>query len=209
VVISGRDPEQGAKAAKALGAGARFLPADLGNLDAVHELVAAAGHVDILVNNASAITRGPTPEQDVTAFDEVLAVNIRAPFFLTAGLVPKMVDKGSGSVVNVSSVAGRLGMPGLSVYGATKAAIESMTRTWAAEFSPRGVRVNAVAPGPTLSAKVLATVPEHVESIGEATALGRTASTDEIAEVVAFLAGDRASFVTGAVIPADGGRTAI
>ncbi len=144
------------------------------------------------------------------SFDAVFTANVRAPYFLTAALAPAMVAKGSGSIVNVSSMAARIGMPGLSVYSATKAALEALTRTWAAEFSPAGVRVNAVAPGPTRTDMVLAAMGEEgAGQVGKSTLLGRLATPREIAEVIAFLAGDRAAYVTGAVIAADAGRTAI
>jgi NAD(P)-dependent dehydrogenase (short-subunit alcohol dehydrogenase family) len=113
-------------------------------------------------------------------------------------------------VINVSSMAARIGMPGLSVYSASKAALESLTRTWAAEFSPAGVRVNTVAPGPTRTDMVLATMGEEgAGQIGKTTLLGRTATPREIAEVVVFLASDRAAYITGATIAVDAGRTAI
>jgi len=101
------------------------------------------------------------------------------------------------------------GLPGLSVYGATKAALESLTRAWAAEFSPAGVRVNVISPGPTRSEKAIGAMGEGAEQLGRTTPLGRLASTAEIAEAVLFLASDRASYITGAVLPVDGGRTAV
>jgi NAD(P)-dependent dehydrogenase (short-subunit alcohol dehydrogenase family) len=117
-----------------------------------------------------------------------------------------MVAKGAGSIINLGSMAGTVGLAGGAAYGATKAALMSMTRAWAAEFSPQGVRVNAVAPGPVFSTPSKA---ELIEGLAKTTLLGRGASVEEIAEVIAFLASDRASYVTAAVIAADGGRTAI
>jgi NAD(P)-dependent dehydrogenase (short-subunit alcohol dehydrogenase family) len=117
-----------------------------------------------------------------------------------------MATKGAGSIVNISSMAGRIGLPNGAAYGATKAALASMTQSWTAEYSPRGVRINAVAAGPIF------TRPEArqlFESIGATTALNRAAQPDEIAEVVAFLASPQASYVTGAIVAADCGRTAI
>nr|WP_274536637.1 SDR family oxidoreductase [Pseudofrankia sp. BMG5.36] len=135
---------------------------------------------------------------------------MRAPYFLTAALAPAMITKGSGSIINVSTMAARVGMPGLSVYSATKAALESLTRTWAAEFSPAGVRVNTVAPGPTRTDMVLTTMGEEgANQVAKTTLMGRLASPREIAEVILFVATDRASFITGATIPVDAGRTAI
>jgi NAD(P)-dependent dehydrogenase (short-subunit alcohol dehydrogenase family) len=155
------------------------------------------------------MTFGPTMEQDVGAYEEAFAANVRAPFFLTKALAPKMVARGGGSIVNVSTMAAQIGMPGMSVYSATKAALESLTRTWAAEFAPAGIRVNTVAPGPTRTEKGVALLGDAVEQIGATTPLARTASPTEIAHLIVFLAGDKASYVTGATVAADGGRTAI
>jgi len=117
-----------------------------------------------------------------------------------------MAARGKGSIINVGSMAGQIGLAGGAAYGATKAALASMTRAWAAEFSPRGVRVNAVAPGPVYTAGA---APERIEALGAGTLLHRAADPAEIAEVVAFLASPRASYITGAIVAADGGRTAI
>ncbi|MEU3248956.1 SDR family oxidoreductase [Streptomyces sp. NPDC006875] len=213
VVVSGRNPERGAATARAItetGGSARFVPAELTDLASVRRLAAEAGEVDILVNNAALFPGGPTTAQDVETFDAALAANIRAPYFLTAALAPGMVARGSGSIINVSTMAARVGMAGLSVYSATKAALESLTRTWAAEFSPAGVRVNTVAPGPTRTDMVMDTMGEEgAQQVAKTTLLGRLATPREIAEVIHFLATERAAYLTGATIAADAGRTAI
>ncbi|MFD1275038.1 SDR family NAD(P)-dependent oxidoreductase [Streptomyces kaempferi] len=213
VVVSGRNPERGAATVRAItetGGSARFVPAELTDLASLRQLAAEAGDVDILVNNAALFPGGPTTSQDVEAFDAALAANIRAPYFLTAALAPGMVARGSGSIINVSTMAARIGMAGLSVYSATKAALESLTRTWAAEFSPAGVRVNTVAPGPTRTDMVMDTMGEEgAQQIAKTTLLGRLATPREIAEVIHFLATERAAYLTGATIAADAGRTAV
>jgi NAD(P)-dependent dehydrogenase (short-subunit alcohol dehydrogenase family) len=208
VVVHGRDADRGAQAVAAIeasGGRARFVAADLGDAVAVRRLADAAGDIDILVNNGGFSVFGPTADLDVATFDAMFASNVRAPFLLVAALAPAMAARGSGSIISISSMAGQIGLAGGAAYGATKASLSAMTRAWAAEFSPSGVRVNAVAPGPVATGAPA----ERTAALGKTTLLGRAASADEIAEVVAFLASPRASYLTGAIIADDGGRTAI
>ncbi|CAL9323872.1 Oxidoreductase UcpA [Streptomyces sp. SudanB135_2055] len=216
LILTGIDPQRGARVAEDLVAAAgqstgtvRFVAADMADVAGVRQLAAEAGAVDILVNNAGVLTFSPATAQDPAAYEAAFAVNVRAPFLLTALLAEKMAARGGGSVVNVSSTAAGLGMPGMAVYGATKAALESLTRTWAAEFAESNVRVNAVAPGPMRTSKVVAAMGPDLGGMGLTTALKRTSDPAEVAQVIAFLASDRASYMTGAIVAADGGRTAI
>jgi NAD(P)-dependent dehydrogenase (short-subunit alcohol dehydrogenase family) len=216
VIITGTDPDRGAEVVEDVRASGgetagtvRFIAAGLADPQAVQQLACDAGPVDILVNNASVVTFSPTAEQELGVYDTAFAVNVRAPFQLTALLAPKMAAGGGGAIVNISSTAAGIGMPPLAVYGATKAALESLTRTWAAEFAPSNVRVNSVSPGPTHTSKAVSMMGPDMAGMGTTTALGRTADPVEVAQVVAFLASDRASYVTGAIVAADGGRSAI
>jgi NAD(P)-dependent dehydrogenase (short-subunit alcohol dehydrogenase family) len=136
----------------------------------------------------------------------MFAANVRAPFLLVAAFAPGMVARGTGSIINISSMAGRMGIAGGAAYGATKAALASLTQAWTAEYSPRGVRVNAIAAGPIYTKPE---ARERYDALGAATAMKRAAEPAEIAEVVAFLASPRASYMTGAIVAVDGGRTAI
>jgi NAD(P)-dependent dehydrogenase (short-subunit alcohol dehydrogenase family) len=209
VVVHGRNPERGAEVVGEIeteGGRARFVAADLNDVAAVRALVEDVGDVDVLVNNAGTSWFGPTAELDEATFDELFDGNVRSAYFLVAGIAPGMAERASGSIVNLASMAGQIGLDGGAAYGATKAALSSMTRSWAAEFSPRGVRVNAVAAGPVFSTLERSPL---IEGLGQTTLLGRGAEVEEIAEVIAFLASDKASYLTGATLAVDGGRTAI
>jgi NAD(P)-dependent dehydrogenase (short-subunit alcohol dehydrogenase family) len=173
---------------------------------AVRRLVDEVGDVDVLVNNAGVSWFGPTADLDEMTFDDLFDGNVRSAYFLVAGIAPGMAQRSSGSIISVASMSGLIGMDGGAAYGATKAALGSMTRSWAAEFSPQGVRVNAVAAGPVYSTPDKAPL---IDQIAKTTLLGRGAQVDEIAEVIAFLASDKASYLTGATVAADGGRTAV
>lgn len=212
VVVTGRQRDRGEQVVREIcdaGGRARFIDADLTDRASIRRVAEEAGEVDILVNNAAAFPMGRTVEQDADSFDRAIEANLRAPYFLTAALVPGMLARGRGSIVNVSTMAAKIGMPGLSVYGATKAALESLTRTWAAEFAGSGVRVNGVSPGPTATDGVIARWGNSLDDLGRTTLLSRTAAPSEIAQAILFLASDRSSYITGATLAADGGRTAI
>ncbi len=209
VVVHGRNAGRGAEVVRdieATGGRARFIAADLNDPASVSTLIEESGPVDVLVNNAGASWFGPTADLDAATYDDLFNGNARAAYFLVAGIAPAMAARGSGSIISMASMAGEIGLAGGAAYGATKAALSSFTRSWAAEFSPQGVRVNAVAAGPVFSTPEKA---ELIEQLAKTTLLGRGAQVEEIAEVIAFLASDRASYVTGATIAADGGRTAV
>jgi NAD(P)-dependent dehydrogenase (short-subunit alcohol dehydrogenase family) len=209
VIVHGRDAARGQAVVAAITSGggrARFAAADLGDPAGPDELAAAAGKVDVLVNNAGLSWFGPTADLEADRFDALFASDVRAPYFLVAALAPAMADRGSGSIINISSMAARVGLAGGAVYGAAKAALESLTRAWAAEFSPRGVRVNAIAPGPVYTGGA---APERTTALGQTTIMGRAAKPEEITGLIAFLASPEASYVTGAVYAIDGGRTAV
>jgi NAD(P)-dependent dehydrogenase (short-subunit alcohol dehydrogenase family) len=209
VIITGRDPERGKAAAASIDGSVRFVQADLADMASVRWLVEQAGDVDILVNNAAGFPAALTVDQGVASFETTFDTNVRGLYFLTAGLIPAMLGRGHGSVINVTTMVASKGVPGAGAYSASKAAVESLTRTWAAEFGPSGVRVNSVAPGPTRTEGVEAEWGETNEEFGRSLPLGRTAKPEEIAEAVLFLASPRASFITGSVLHADGGGSAV
>ena len=159
-----------------------------------------------VVNNGGFSWFGPTAELDTATFDALFASNVRSAYQLVAAIAPKMAARGHGSIVSLDSMAGHVGLPGGAAYGATKAALSALSRAWAAEFSPAGVRVNTVAPRPVYTDGAS---PERIEQLGKTTLIGRAAQVEEIADVIAFVASEKASYLTGAVIPVDGGRTAV
>jgi NAD(P)-dependent dehydrogenase (short-subunit alcohol dehydrogenase family) len=209
VIVHGRDIVRGADTVKAIedrGGRARFVAADLAESGSAAKLAAAAGPVDVLVNNAGFAWFGPSEQLDEATFDEMFAANVRSAYQLVAALAPSMAQRGHGSIVSVDSMAGHVGLAGSAAYGATKAALTVMSRAWAAEYSPSGVRVNTVAPGPVYTN---AADEEFFDNLGATTLLNRVAQPQEVADVIAFLASDKASYITGAMIPVDGGRAAI
>ena len=168
VLVGGRNTARGeavVTSLRARGAKADFIAVDLGSSGSARELARRAtelggGHVDILVNNAAIFPMGPTASMAEDDIDAVFAINVKVPFVLAGELAPAMARRGKGAIVNVGTMAAEFGMAGASLYGASKAALVLLTKAWAAEFGPSGVRVNAVNPGPTRT--------EGTEVLGEA-----------------------------------------
>jgi len=216
VIVVGRNTQRGEKTVaevRAMGGKADFISWDLRDAASAREVAKNAiqlanGHVDILINNAGIYPFGPTHEMTEEMFERVYSLNVKAPYFLVAELAPLMAKRGKGAIVNLSTMAADYGAAGLSLYGSSKAAINLLTKVWAAEYGPSGVRVNAVSPGPTRTEGTGA-MGEGLEQLAAQAPAGRPATADEIAEAIVFLATDRASFIYGAKLAVDGGRTAI
>ncbi|GAA2764890.1 SDR family oxidoreductase [Streptomyces paradoxus] len=211
VYVTGRRAELGKETVELIeqaGGTGHFVVADVANIDDVRKLAEEVGEVDILVNNAGIFPFSSTPEQSLDSYEQVFDINVRASYFLTAALAPAMVARKKGAIVNVSSVAAQIGTPVGSVYNASKAAMDALTRSWAVEFGAAGVRVNSVAPGPIRTDMAVETVGEMFEAFSRSTPLTRAGEPEEIAEAVVFLASDKASYITGAVLTADGGLVA-
>ncbi|WP_327177944.1 SDR family oxidoreductase [Streptomyces sp. NBC_01335] len=213
VVVSGRDGERGERVVaeiRAAGGRADFVAADLDGTAAASRALAErstevlGGRIDILVNNAGIYPPSTTTTTDEATFDLVYGVNVKAPFFLTAAVAPAMVAAGGGVVVNLGSWITRLGVASNALYSSTKGAVETLTRAWAAEFGPSGVRVNAVSPG-------VVHEPSDEPMPGDVMMKGTPAGThgrpEDIARAVVYLASDDSSFVQGIVLDVDGGRT--
>ena len=215
VAVSGRDKDRGhevVEAIQAAGGSAVFVGADLIDATAATDLAARAtdalgGRVDILVNNAGIFPFGPTASIEEATFDAAYALNVKAPWFLVAALAPGMAARGAGAIVNVTTMVADFGADGMALYGSTKAALGLLTKAWAAEFGPQGVRVNAISPGPTRT-EGSAGMGEALDQLASLAPAGRPASPEEIAAGIVFLVSDEASFVHGAVLAADGGRSA-
>jgi NAD(P)-dependent dehydrogenase (short-subunit alcohol dehydrogenase family) len=211
VVVHGRDADRGTDVVRNIeadGGSARFVAADLSQPSEAHRLAEAAGAVDILVNNADIYLFGSTADTDGGNFDAHLAVNLRAPFILVRELAPGMVDRGRGAIVNVSTFGASVAGRGGGAYGASKAGLELLTKIWADEFEPSGVRVNAVSAGPTRTPGT-AVYGDLAAGLGTVTTLGRIAGAEEIANAIVFLTTPVASYISGAVLPAHGGLQAI
>lgn len=217
VVVSGRDAQRGSAIVEQIreeGGEAQFIRAELRDARSAADLAneateAAGGSLDILVNNAGMGSGGPTAGTEESTFDAVLATNLKAPFYLVANIAPAMAARGGGAIVNVSTLAAGLALPGLAVYGASKAALDLLTKSWAAEFGPAGVRVNSVSPGPTRTPGAEEGLGEALEQLAAQAPLGFVAHPDDIAAAITFLASDEARFVTGAMLDVNGGRTAV
>ncbi|MHB8268412.1 SDR family NAD(P)-dependent oxidoreductase [Bradyrhizobium sp.] len=216
VMVVGRNVERGTRTIaelRAAGATADFITSDLRDAASARAVARKAvelgnGGVDILINNAGVFPFGPTHEMSEASFDDVYALNVKAPYFLVAELAPLMAQRGKGAIVNVSTMVAEYGAPGLSLYGSSKAAVNLLTKAWAAEYGPKGVRVNAVSPGPTRT-EGTAVMGDALQQLAAQAPAGRPAAPEEIAEAILFLATDRASFIQGAILPVDGGRTAV
>ena len=216
VLVAGRDADRGAAVVdeiRADGGKADFVQADLRDAASARDLArrateAAGGRIDILVNNAGGGAFGPTPGFGEDVFDATFGTNVKAPFYLVGDIAPGMAERGQGAIVNVSTMAAQFGIPGMAVYGGSKAALTLMTKSWAAEFGPHGVRVNVVSPGPTRTPGV-AMMGDALDQLAAQSPAGRPAAPEDIAAVIVFLASDDARYVQGAVVNVDGGRTAV
>lgn len=219
IAVSGRREEEGqalANELRATGAQAEFIRADVRFEEDVRKLIdqtiARFGRLDVAVNNAGTEGQlGPITEQTVENYEGTFATNVLGTLLSMKHEMRVMLGQGSGSIVNISSIAGKVGMPGASVYVASKHAVEGITKSAALEGAAAGVRVNAVAPGPVatnmlerftggsadVKAGFLGSIP-----------VKRAAEIDEIVQTILFLAGDKSRYLTGQSIGVDGGYTA-
>lgn len=211
VVLADVDTARGMALASELGA--LFVPCDVGDAAQVNALVArtleAHQRIDVLVNNAGIFKAADFLDITEADFDAVLRVNLKGAFLVGQAVARVMAQAGSGNIVNMSSVNGVLAIPTIASYNVSKGGINQLTRVMALALADKGIRVNAVAPGTIateLAAKAVLTSDEAKHKIMSRTPLGRLGQPSEIADVVAWLASDAASYVTGEIVTVDGGR---
>ncbi len=213
-IIIGRDERKLQIAANDAGELCCYKVYDLSNTAGIPDFVSALvnefGTPDILVNNAGINMKKSFTEVTDHDFQQVIQTNLLSVFSLSREVVKYMLEKRSGSIVNISSMAAQYGIPLVIAYTAAKSAIEGITRAMATELSPRGIRVNCVAPGfiaTAMSAKALDSDPERKNKVLSRTPMGKLGDVDDVAAAILYLASDAAKFVTGVVLPVDGGNS--
>jgi 3-oxoacyl-[acyl-carrier protein] reductase len=209
VCVADRDGAAAQATARELGPGAFAVELDVADRASVKRAVEAAlaqaERIDALVNNAGITRDASLAKTSDEAWDAVIAVNLTGTFNMTRAVVPHMVARGSGSIVNAASIVGVYGNFGQSNYVATKSGVIGLTRTWARELGRKGVRVNCIAPGFIATEMTAAMPPEVLDGMKQRTPIGRLGTPEDVARVYAFLASDEAAFVHGQVIGVDGG----
>jgi NAD(P)-dependent dehydrogenase (short-subunit alcohol dehydrogenase family) len=213
-VIAGRNKEKLNDAKEQLGELCHAIPCDVSNLASipafVEEVLKQFGQIDILVNNAGINMKKEFTEVSDEEFQTVLTTNVTAVFTMSREVVKHMLQKGSGNIINISSMAAQYGLPKVIAYSTSKTAIDGMTRAMAVELSPKGIRVNAIAPGFIYSAmteKALNSDPERKAKVFGRTPLGYMGQPEDIGEAAYFLASEAAKYITGVVLPVDGGNS--
>ena len=214
VYITGRDEAALQQTVAALGSQCLYGLFDLADLDKIPAFVESLennfGAIDILVNNAGINLKKDFLELTDEDFDRIIKTNQYAVFSLTREMAKRMVPRGSGSIVMISSMASQYGIPKVVAYSASKSAVEGMTRAMAVELSPLGVRVNCIAPGfiaTEMSAKALNNDKERLQKVLSRTPMAKLGQPSDIGNAVVYLSSDEAGYVTGVVLPVDGGNS--
>lgn len=213
-IIAGRDKAKLDAAKNSLGELCDTAICDVSDLASipafVKSLIEKYGHIDILVNNAGINMKKEFTEVTDEEFQRVITTNLCSVFTLSREVVKHMLPRGSGCIINISSMAAQYGLPKVIAYSASKTAIDGMTRAMAVELSPKGIRVNAVAPGfiyTAMTDKALNSDPERKAKVFGRTPMGHMGQPEDIGEAVHFLVSDAAKYITGVVLPVDGGNS--
>jgi NAD(P)-dependent dehydrogenase (short-subunit alcohol dehydrogenase family) len=214
-IIVGRDQQKLDAAKNKLGELCNTFSCDLNDLKAIPQLVNTIiekhGHIDILVNNAGINMKKEFVDVTDEEFQKILLTNVTTVFSLSREVVKCMLEKNSrGSIINISSMASQYGIPKVIAYTASKSAIEGMTKAMAVELSPKGIRVNCIAPGfiaTDMSAKALNNDPERKNKVLGRTPMGKLGEPSDIGDAAVFLATDASKYITGVVLPVDGGNS--
>ncbi len=212
--IIGRNQERLELTAQELGSNCISLSTDLSVLSNILPLVQQIyneqGHIDILVNNAGINLKKPLTEVTDEEFQKIILTNLTSVFSITREVARLMIAQGSGNIINISSMAAHYGIPKVIAYTASKAGIEGMTRALAVELSPSGIRVNCIAPGfiaTAMSSTALDNDPERKQKVLSRTPMGKLGKPEDVANAAYFLTTDEAAFMTGAILPVDGGNS--
>ena len=213
-IIVGRDEEKLKTAKEQLGTNCFAMSCDLSNLSSipafVEKVIGAFGQIDILVNNAGINMKKEFTEVTDEEFQKVITINVCSVFAISREVVKHMLVNGSGNIINISSMAAQYGLPKVIAYSASKTAIDGMTRAMAVELSPKGIRVNAIAPGffyTAMTEKALNSDPERKAKVLGRTPMGHMGQPVDIGEAAFFLASDASKYITGVVLPVDGGNS--
>jgi NAD(P)-dependent dehydrogenase (short-subunit alcohol dehydrogenase family) len=213
-ILVGRDENKLRDACQALGDLAHYFRCDITRLNTlpamVDEIAAKYGAIDILVNNAGIHLKKPFSDVTDEEYQKVILTNQVAVFSLSREVSRVMISQKKGCIVNISSMASQYGIPQVIAYTASKSAVEGMTRAMAVELSPLGIRVNCIAPGfisTDMSSKALTNDPERKKKVYGRTPIGRLGTPDEVADAAYYFASDSSSYVTGVVLPVDGGNS--
>jgi NAD(P)-dependent dehydrogenase (short-subunit alcohol dehydrogenase family) len=213
-IIIGRNQQNLSNVASELGSLCTYKVMDLGNLNAIPDLIkeieSEYHHIDILVNNAGINLKKHFTEVTDDDFARVVQTNLNSVFTISREVTKLMLAAGNGCIINISSMAAQYGIPYVIAYTAAKTGIEGMTKAMAVELSPKGIRVNCVAPGfikTNMSAKALDSDPERKQKVMSRTPMGKLGEPEDVAEAVYFLSSDAAKYVTGVILPVDGGNS--
>ena len=213
-VIVGRDESKLKQAKEKLGEHCYPMACDLSNLSSIpsfiNDVIKQFGQIDVLVNNAGINMKKEFTEVTDEDFQKVITTNLSAVFAVSREVVKQMLKQGSGSIINISSMAAQYGLPKVIAYSASKTAIDGMTRAMAVELSPKGIRVNAIAPGfiiTDMTDKALNSDPERKSKVFNRTPMGYMGQPSDIGDAALFLAGDASKYITGVVLPVDGGNS--